>query len=258
MGRIIGFIGVKSSVGSTTLCFELAKNISQQNYKVCVIDFYFAINDLSQKFRSESKFDLKDFLIGKIGIDGILERDENNLYYIKTNKPYFDYNSYSDDIKGLINMLSYKFDYILIDVNSFDLKNVKLACTIIKEAYIIFDNEINSIKLIERKVKLIKQFASLDMINFVLNKSMIIGQLNKKYLTRLEIEELLNEDIIFEIPKLFNYNNFNKKKSMNYKEKIMVRFSNSFITNKTLHLNYSKKYKGFFGKIKRRFYARFE
>ena len=74
MSRIIGFVGTSAGVGATTICFELSKMLSKQEYRVCVVDFYFSMNDLSLKFNNETKFDLKDYLIGKIGIDGIVER----------------------------------------------------------------------------------------------------------------------------------------------------------------------------------------
>ena len=258
MGRIVGFIGVRTSVGSTTLCFEMAQNLSMKNLRVCVIDFYFSMNDISQKFNKENKFDLKDFLIGKVGADGIVEQERDNLYFIRTNAARFDYCRYKDDIKKLITMLAYKFDYILIDVNSFDSKNLLFAVQCLTEAYIIFDNEPNSIRLIARMVKMLKQNSNIENIKYVFNKSKIIGQINKRYLSRLEIEELLSEDVIFEIPKFLNHNFLNNNKTIKQKNRIMNNFCNSFITNKVLHFNYSKKYKGFLGKIKRKLLEKYE
>ena len=96
MGRIISFVGSGSSVGSTTLCFNCAKNISEREYKVCVFDFYFSMNNIVFLFKNDSNFDLKDFLIKKIGLTGILKKENENLYFIKSDNYLFDYLMYKD------------------------------------------------------------------------------------------------------------------------------------------------------------------
>lgn len=257
MCRIVGFVGVRTGVGSTTICFELSKKLAERGNRVCVIDFYFSMNDLSAKYE-EAKFDLKDYLIGKIGNDGITEKICDNLYFIKSNSSKFDYLRFSQDITYLIKSLSFKFDYILIDINSFDLRILSLGLEIINEAYLIFDNEPNSIRMVSRYLKILRMKENIKNIKLLFNKSRIIGQLNKDYLSRVAIEEILNNDVIFEFPKFFKYNNSTTNKLMGFNGKIMDKFCNSFITNKTLHLTYSKTYKGIIGKIKKRFYEKFE
>lgn len=253
MSRIVGFLGARPGVGSTTICFELAKKLAMRGYRVCLIDFYFSMNDISLKIKDDYKFDLKDYLLGKIGLDGIIE-EIDGLFFIKSNDPKFDYLKYELDIEEMVDNLVFKFDYIFIDINSFDFKILTISTRIVSEVYLVFDNEPNSIRIATRMFKYFKKNGKAENINFIFNKSKIIGQLKRKYLSRNEIEDIINKDIIFEIPKFFKYNN----KTNEYRDKIMERFCNSFITNKVLHYRYEKKYKGLFGKVRKFLYAKFE
>jgi len=96
------------------------------------------------------------------------------------------------------------------------------------------------------------------MINLVMNKSRIMGQLAKKYLSRIEIENLLGEDIMFEFPKFYKNNYLKSNNTSNATRKLGLKFCNSFVNNKVLHINYFKDYKGIIGRIKRSLYERFE
>lgn len=258
MGRIVGFVGVRPGVGATTICFELAKKLAKRGLSVCVIDFYFSMNDIALKFEKETQFDLSDYLIGKINFDGIVEKADDDLYFVKSNKIRFDYLKYAEDIKNLVTNLSFQFDYILIDINSFDFRNLELGINIINQGYIVFDNEPNSIRMTTRLKKILKSKNNIQNINLVLNKSCIIGQLKRKYLSRSEIEEILSDEIVFEFPKFFKYNNFYNKKNSLERFNLIENFCNCFIANKVLHLQYARKYKGLFGKLKREYYAKFE
>ncbi len=258
MGRIVGFIGAGMESGVSDICYELSKNISERESSVCVVDFYFSMNNISEKFEMDKCFDLKDYLIGRIGIDGILCKAAENLFFIKSNNARFDYLKYKADIEYLIKQLSRKFDYILIDVNSFDYRIIALALSAITEVCLVFDNEQNSISKAARLIKIIREKSDISMINLVMNKSRIMGQLAKKYLSRLEIENLLGEDIMFEFPKFYKDNYLKDKNISNSSRKLGIKFCNSFITNKILHINYFKNYKGLIGRIKRSLYERFE
>lgn len=258
MGRIVGFIGARPGVGVTTICFELSKLLANKNARVCVVDFYFSMNEISIKLEKEIGLDLSDYLIGKIDFDGIVQRYDNNLYFIKSNKSRFDYLKYSKEIKDLLLTLSFQFDFILIDINSFDFRNLELALNIIGEAYVIFDNEPNSIRITTRLKKILKSKSNIQNINFLLNKSRIIGQLKRKYLCRKDIEELLCSDITFEFPKFFKYNNFYYKKQSHERMRLFDNFCHCFISNKVLHMYHAKKYKGVIGRLKREYYAKFE
>ena len=250
MGRIVGFVGVRPGVGSTSLCFELSKKLSKRDFLVCVIDFYFCMNDISTKFDDEGGVDLKDYLVGKIALDGILKQKDYNLYFIKSNVSHFDYLKYQKEIEKMIDDLSIRFDYVLIDVNAFDKRNLLCALNVVGEVFLVFDNEINTIKILSRMMNFVRQLSNIYNLNLIFNKSKIIGQLAKKYLTRNDIEEALNEDVFFEFPKFLKYN-YNQ-------DKLFDQFCRCFVDNKILHMQYSKKYKGLLGRIKRRVYAKFE
>ncbi len=258
MSRIVGFVGATAGAGATTICFELAKAVSQNNFRVLVIDFFFSINDLSQRFEKENKFDFKDYLVGRVGIDGICEQMSENLDLIKTNNARFDYYKYKDEIVSSVEFFSKSYDYIFIDINSFDLKNLKMATTVLTEAIIVFDNEINSIKNANRYLMFLRQAKNIANINLVFNKSKIIGQIKQKYLPKEGIEKALFKDILFEFPKFLYHNKKQQKNHSGFGGKILNKFCNSFITNEPKKINYKKSYKGIIGRVKRKIYERFE
>ncbi len=259
MSRIVGFCGASAGAGATTVCCALAKELARRNEgRICAIDFNFRMNDLSQRFLAEAKFDLKDFLLGRINAGGICQKESENLYFIKSNAPRFDYMKFSGNIKDLIKDISAEFEYIFIDINCFDEENFKLAKTVMTEAFLIFENSEISIKLAARTMQKFNLKNNKIDVKLLFNKSKIIGQIKRKYLDIFDVESVLGREVFFEFPLFFKYNKNTGSERQVLLQKTVKEFCNSFITNKPIKINYKKTYFGLIGKIKRRFYERFE
>ena len=100
MCRIISFVSASGGIGKTTLLFHAANELSKK-YKVCVFDSYFSMNDLSERYLGNVSYDLKDYLIGKLGTFNVLNKVKNNLFVVKTNER-FDYLKHGELIKFFI------------------------------------------------------------------------------------------------------------------------------------------------------------
>lgn len=258
MSRIVGIVGIGEESESDKIIYSLSKNIVATGKCVAVFDFCFINNSLGVLMGDKKYFDLKDYFVGKAGLNQIVGEIENNLYFIKSDCFGFDYMAHKVDIQKLICDLAFKMDYIFINANGFDYQNITFLKQIISEVLIVFDNSIWSIKNLAKFIKFFEFNNDFLQINLVMNNSKIMGQLSKKYLSKNEIELALKKEVLFEFPKFINHNFLGVKKSLRYKKKLDTKFCNSFITNKKADTNYSKFYNGLFGKIRKCLFEKFE
>lgn len=258
MSRVVGFVGVGKNCDVENLIFLLSKNIAAMGKKVVVFDFNFINESLPIIFKKDNAFDLKEYLIGKIGLDGIVCEIDSGLYFIKSNCFGFDYLSYKKEIQKIIKTLCFETNYVFINGNSFDYQSITFLKQIISEVCLVFDNDIWSIKNLAKFIKFFNFNNENMQINLVMNNSKIMGQLSKKYLSKTDIEMAIKKEIMFEFPKFLKHNFIYKKKTCQFADKLNLKFCKGFIANKVIDIDYSKKYKGFFGKFKRLLYEKYE
>ena len=257
MCRIISFLSAKGGLGKTSLISMLGEELSKCGKKVCMFDGIFALNDLSLISQKGRGFDLCEYLAGNIGVYDVINKSKNNLFFLKTNNPRFDYLKCSELIQGFILEISLQFDYILIEVNSFDVKNLNLFLKVSSEAFLIASQDrqvlLNSIKLLNK----IKNYKNITNIKLVINKFKVISALKMEALSEEEISLILKEEILFSFPKFLKYNIFTVKTNGEYY--VYSRFfARSVEENFWIKIDYKRKYKGLIGKIKRQIYFKFE
>ncbi|MBR7172369.1 MAG: ParA family protein [Clostridia bacterium] len=249
MCRIIGFVSAKGGVGKTSIIFHLANELSKK-YRVCVFDSYFFLNDISERFAGSVGGDLKDYLTGELGTDNVLRKVRSNLYLVRTNEN-FDYLKHSELIKFFISELSFRFDYILIDINSFNFRVLNLMlCVSTEIVYICTDDEL-CVKNTAKLMVYIKNFTKAKSSKFILNKARIIHMMRNKCLNVNDISELLKMDSLFVIPKFYINNNKSSEKIFLNNKNFIRKLSYSIITNKMCDYDIYKRYRGPFGYIRR-------
>ena len=141
MCRIISFISARGGLGKTSLISMLGKELANMGKKVCLLDGMFAFNDLYTKFENNRQFDLCEYLVGNIGIYDVLSIAGQNLYFIKSNDPRFDYLRHAELICKLTGDLAAQFDFILIEVNAKDKKNLNLFLSLSSEVFLIVSQD---------------------------------------------------------------------------------------------------------------------
>lgn len=258
MCRIISFISSAGGIGKTSIIYELSKELSSIKNKVCVFDGYFGINNLSLKFENDGDIDLKEYLVGNLSLKEVINKENYNLFYIKSNSASFDYLMHYELIKFFVEELSGSFDYILIDVNSLNMKNLSLFLECSNEIILICNNENitirNSAKLIQKAC----YYSNIKNQKIILNMAKVIGEIKGRFLGEEEIEDILKREIIFVIPKFYKNNYFSLQKCTITKKFFLKKLTTSIIQNKKVYSGYKDKYKGFFGLLRRRFYEKFE
>lgn len=254
---MISFVSAKGGLGKTSVISMLARSLSDSGKMVCVIDGVFALNELSFKFDSKRTFDLFEYLIGNIGIHDVLNKHNENLFFIKTNDPRFDYASREDLICELIVVLCERFDYVLIEVSALNPKSLNMFLKASSEAFVIVDQErevlLNSIKLLDK----IKNYKNITNIKLILNKFKVISELLGECMGEEEIETILRFKILFSFPQFLKYNIFKNEASKKY-FLYSSFFKASVEENLWKKIDYKKEYSGMLGKIKRWIYFKFE
>lgn len=257
MCRVISFVSAKGGVGKTTLIYNVSKLVSNK-YKVCVFDAYFGMNEVSLLYQAHEVQDLKEYLIGRIGTFNVLNRVKDNLYFVRTNNSSFDYMKHRELIKFFISEVMGYFDYIFIDVNSLDKKNLELMLECSSESIVICTDEEIDIRNTSKMIYYIKTFKNVCAVNLILNKVRVIKSIKKRCLDEKDIFELLKVPILFTIPKLYK-NNFFNNRNLNFKRySLLNKLSYSIITNKRVYFDVCEEYCGIVGFFKRIRYAKYE
>ncbi len=258
MSRVISFLSAKGGVGKTTIIYNLAKMMRELDYRVCVFDAYFSMNSCSLLFEKEKTIDFKEYLVGRVGTDFVLNKVNENLYFVKTNSNSFEYLKHQGLIKFFIEEAANRFDYIFIDVNCFNEQSLMTMLNSSSEAVVVADDDNNSLRNCAKLISKVKLCSHVYDIKIILNKMRVIHLLKNKTLSETEISSLLKTNIIFSIPKFLKYNNKFKRNVIDFEKKYSTNLCYSLITNKWQDNINKKQYKGLIGFIRRLRYIKYE
>lgn len=250
MCRIVGFIGVGNNIDKSDIIVNIAKNLSHQKFKVCVIDVNFGYNETIYEFKKSKSTDIKDYLLGKRGIVDSLNEINQNLFFVKCDNVFFDYEKYLHDFTVLIKYIKNRFDFIFVDMNYFNTKVYEYFLNIISECFIILSGENGSIKLSRKIIQKQNLYENIKNQKIILDNYRVIGKMNHEILSVSDIEDVLKVKVLFVIPKIkFNYK---------YITKLYNRLSYNLITNNSEVESVEKPYGGVVGLLRRKIYERFE
>lgn len=258
MCRIISFLSAKGGVGKSSIIFELSKELSHKNYKVCVLDSYFNMNSLSCKYEKNNGVDLKEYLVGSTRALETINKFSDNLYYVKTNQITYDYISVSKLIKFFIYEISKKFDYILLDVNCFNDEILSLMLESSNEAIIVLNDNSDVIRNTTKLIQKVYLYSQIKNINLVINQARVALELGGKALGEREIKDILKQEILFVFPKFYNGNIFNQNFKKVTNKNFIQKFCKSVVDNCREYIDYAKSYHGLLGSLRRKFYEKFE
>lgn len=255
MCRIISFISARGGLGKTSIIKYLSEALAKRDKKVCVFDGVFELNNISLKFEREKGVDLADFLIGKICSFAALNKASENLFFVKTNEVGFNYYSKSELILRFIFEISQSFDFILIEVNALDFKNLALFLKSCNEVFVLVNQDSEVLRNTFKLLKQLNYYQNITNVKLLINEFKVISQIKNQLLSEEEISKILKTEIIFSFQKFLKNNPFNFKSS---EPKIEEKFYSSVMNNCWQKFDYKKNYKGIFGKIKQKIYLKFE
>lgn len=216
MCRIIGFVSVDDFYEKSKVVFQISKYLSNEGSRVCLFDSYFGMNKLSVLADDNKGVDLKEYITGRVGTLGVLNKINSSLFYVKTNNLSFDYNSHINLIQFFISEISEKFDYILIDIGCNNMGNNSIF-NVLSEIIILVSDEEVVIRNTSKMITYLKQFSNIYDFKMVLNNARIFMAHKNKCLRYNDISLILKVETLYVIPKFFNLKKLRWKKENSIK-----------------------------------------
>ena len=247
MGRIINCVGNDGSLNKIVfyVSYELSKN-----KRVCLIDMCYGMNQMIYLFDNFPKLDLKDYLVGEKNIKSVISKVDKNLFLIKTNNVFFDYQKHNLEIKDLIIKISYEFDYLFLVGSLLNFEMLDFRNEVSSELLILIDNMLESVMFAKNILKRSWGFDNLKNKKIILHNYKVIGEIRGYALSKEKIEEILKTEVLYVKTKL--------PEGKHVKNRTNKLIAKSIEKNKTLIVNYKRKYTGVVGWIRRMFYEKFE
>ena len=118
------------------------------------------------------------------------------------------------------------------------------------EVIIVLSDDEMCVRNSSKLISIVSSKFNINNIKLLLNKIRVVKSLKRKCLSENDISEILGNEIIYSIPKLYNF-----KKEF---DKYISKLSYSIVLNKNFSYDFYSKYKGIFGFIRRIKYARYE
>ena len=257
MGRSIAIVSGKGGVGKTTLTMGLGMALAKKGASVCLIDLDIGLNNLDILMNVENKiiYDLSDCAEGKCRLKEALVRDPilQNLYILpsqKSQKEDCDYLA----IKKIIERLSGVFDFVLIDAPAGVNQNFNVAINSAHEAIVVVSPHISSIRDADKVIGILK---GLNMQNIFALVNRIRGDMveRKEMLSHAQIKDLLKVPLLGVLPESDDINiyssfHFEKLAKGEIHEALSI-LANNLRSDKKYVYDYTAKYRGFFGMIRR-------
>ena len=254
MSRVVGFVAAGCEINFSEIVSNLARIISKKNYKVCVIDTYFSCGEVSFEFVSNQIVDYKEYLMGRVGAIECLNKENENLFFTRCNSLVFDYENHLIDFDVTIKKASENFDYVFVVINYFDDKIFSHFLSKVSELVIVTNGEVNLIRNSKKIILMSNKKENIVGTKIIVTNHKVIGEIERKNLSILDIEKVLCTKVIFVFPKLkIGYNNKTKETCELY-----LRLCYNFITNEKFYFDYKKPYRGLIGFVRRRMYEKFE
>lgn len=173
MARIIVITSGKGGVGKSTVTINLGYAFSSLGYKVCLIDSDFGLKNLDVMMGLENRvvYDLRDVIEGRCTLNQILVKDKRreSLYLLPACKSLSFESMNIEYMTSMIEKLKSSFDYILIDSPAGIEKGFQYACSLSKEAIIVVNLDVASLRDADRVVGLLLK-QNVDQLHMLVNK----------------------------------------------------------------------------------------
>jgi len=257
MARKIVITSGKGGVGKTSICANLGYALANNNLKVLLVDVDFGLNNLDVVMGMENHivYDLVDVLEGKCRLKQALLQDfyNPNLYVFPSNHTYTNINITGKQIKDILLEVDHFFDYILIDCPAGIENGFYRAMEIAEEAIVVTTPHISAIRDADKVVGFLKSF-NFENVGLIVNRvrgdliisgEMVDLEVIEKYLNIKLIGVVPEDDIFAELLLVGGTIKTGQLKNCFS----MIAENLHFGENKIFDC--TKKYRGFFGGIKK-------
>ncbi len=254
MSKIIVIASGKGGVGKTTVTTNLGRALASSS-SVLLVDGDFGLNNLDVALGVENsvQFDLFDVLNGKCRLKQALVKDqkEQSLYLLPSNKFYESTEVNSMQIKAVITTLAKKFEYVLIDAPAGVENGLAKILPCADEGYVVLTPDPCALRDADKVISTMKGYG-IEKVSLVINRVRGDLILSQKSLSPEEISSVLQHEVISVIPESDNLliSKYESKKSA-LANKAFGYFAKSVKGEKSQLVDTTKRYRGFFGSIRR-------
>ncbi|WP_269622398.1 septum site-determining protein MinD [Prochlorococcus marinus] len=171
--RVILICSGKGGVGKTTLTANLGISLARQGSPTAVLDADFGLRNLDLLLGLENRivYTAQEVLEENCRLDQALVRhkQEPNLSLLPAGNPRMLDWLTPEDMKKIVEMLSSKFDYVLIDCPAGVEDGFKNAVAASKEAIVVTNPEVSAVRDADRVIGLLNT-NGIKPIQLVLNR----------------------------------------------------------------------------------------
>ena len=244
----------KGGVGKTTVTANLAKELANKGYRALVIDGDIGLNNLDVLTGVEQSltFDLSDVINNRCRARQALCESplSPNLFVLPSTRTVSTLEVTVEQVKAVIEEVEELFDYIFIDCPAGIDASFHRAVSLSEKAIVVVTPSITSVRDADKVISILKSY-DLTSINIVVNRLRGDLVLSGESLSVEEVESALKLVVLGAIPEddVLSYN------------RSIGRVGNSAKAFKNLALSlmgkpykvydYTKKYTGFFGSIRK-------
>jgi septum site-determining protein MinD len=258
MARKIVITSGKGGVGKTTICANLGIRLASQGLRVVMLDMDIGLNNLDVVMGIENKvvYDIVDVIECKCRAKQALIQDKRqpSLYTMPSAHIYTQNKVTGYGVKFVVDQLSETFDYVLLDCPAGIDSGFHRAVFSASEAIVITTPHISSIRDADKVVSILNSY-ELTSIKFVINRLRGDLVLNGQMIDVKSITKLLKIKLLGVIPEddeISTSSSLGLGVSKQTDSHIAFKNLYSNLHNGTINiLDYTSKYKGIFGSIKR-------
>ena len=257
MARSIVVTSGKGGVGKTTLTANLGRGLARLGQRVVLMDTDIGLNNLDVIMDIENRivYDLIDVIENRCRPrQALIEDRVKGLYIMPSAHGYDDCHVSGQNLRALVNILSQTFDYVLLDCPAGIEAGFHRAVTACNEALVVTTPHISAIRDADKVISLLTSYQK-KHIHVVVNRARGDLMINSEMVDYKDICQILKIAPIGVIPEDDAVNLLsNLGLSVNTRSDGWTAFD---VFAKNVHFgtteiyDVTKKYKGFFGNIKR-------
>lgn len=250
MARKIVITSGKGGVGKTTVAVNLAAQLTKKGSRVVLCDADLGLNnvDVAAGVERLVTYDLVDVIEGRCRAKQALVRHPKypNLYLLTSSHSAPERYVSPQAIKVVLETLSPNFDFILVDCPAGIEEGFHRAVATADEAIVVTTPQIAALRDADKVLDVLKSY-ELNGLSVVLN--MLRGDLllTGDCLSPSEVQELLKTPVLGVLPETYAI----YEGDISAPHSAFRTLANNLKTGKTKWYDVTKKYRGFFGGIRR-------
>lgn len=247
MCRRIVITSGKGGAGKTTVCANLGLALARRSLRVLLVDLDLGLNNLDVVMKAENKvvYDFVDVCEGRCRPSQALIQDENEPTLFVMPSCHSAKRQITVDLANkVLNKIADNFDYLLIDCPAGIDVGFRRAVSCANEAIVVVTPHLSGVRDAGKTIEQLKDMAIYVVVNRVRGDLIASGEM----LSVFEVLSILNRTPLGALPESDGIN-------CNLLEERTLPFdilAENLVTGKTKMYDCVSRYKGIFGKIKRK------